>query len=172
MAKAAPTEQVKPNSAEENPEKPKRSKKKLFLTVGIALLVLGIGGTAGALYLNKKNVSSISVVKYIPVQPPVFINLESFTVNLQAEDGDQYLQITFTLQVKDEKQVETIKQHMPQVRSRLLMLLSSKKASEIASTEGKKKLSDEIIALIQQPFNPQGEPQSVSSVFFTSFIIQ
>ncbi|NMM36036.1 MAG: flagellar basal body-associated protein FliL [Glaciimonas sp.] len=169
MAKAAPKEDVKADPAE---EKPGKSRKKLFLIMGIAIIAIGVGGSAGALYLNKKNVSGKNTIKNVQEKPPVFLNLDSFTVNLQSEDGSQYLQIAFTLQVEDDKQVEIFKQNMPQVRNRLLMLLSSKKPSEIASTEGKKKLSNEIVALLKQPFYPQGKPQSVSSVFFTSFIIQ
>lgn len=169
MANAAPKEDVKADPAE---EKSGKSRKKLFLIIGVALIVLGIGGSAGALYLNKKNVSAKNAVKYTPEKPPVYLNLESFTVNLQPENGDQFLQIAFTLQVEDDKQLEIFKQNMPQVRNRLLMLLSSKKPSEIASTEGKEQLSREIVALLKQPFYPQGKPQAVSSVFFTSFIIQ
>ena len=169
MAKAAPKEDMKADPVE---EKSGKSRKKLFLIMGIAILAIGIGGSTGALYLNKRNVSSKNAVKYVPEKPPVFLNLESFTVNLQSEDGGQYLQIAFTLQVEDDKQVEIFKQNMPQVRNRILMLLSSKKPSDIASTEGKKQLAGEIVALLKQPFYPQGKPQLVSSVFFTSFIIQ
>jgi len=104
---------------------------------------------------------------------PVFVVIEPFTVNLQPESGtDQFLQIAFTLQVSDPKQEELIKLYMPQVRSRMLMLLSSKKSSELTSTDGKKKLSDEIIAQVKQSFAPKGAPQSVINVFFTSFVIQ
>lgn len=106
-------------------------------------------------------------------KPPVFLPMEQFTVNLQPEGAnDQFLQIALTLQVADENQVELIKQYMPQVRSRLLMLLSSKKPSEISSADGKKKLAEEIMAQVKQPFNAQSSPQSVSNVFFTSFVIQ
>lgn len=111
--------------------------------------------------------------KQEPPKPPVFLNIDQFTVNLQPEGAnDQFLQISITLQVADENQVELIKEYMPQIRSRLLMLLSSKKASEISSTDGKKKLADEIMAQVKQPFNAQSSPQSVSNVFFTSFVIQ
>lgn len=169
MAKAAPKEEMKADPAEGTSGK---SKKKLFLIIGVAIIAIGVGGSAGALYLSKKNASSKNAVKHAPAMPPVFVNLEPFTVNLQSENGDQYLQVALTLQVADTEQVDIIKQHMPQVRSRILMLLSSKAPSEIASTEGKNKLSNEIIALIKQPFSSQGKSQSVSSVFFTSFIIQ
>ena len=98
--------------------------------------------------------------------------MEPFTVNLQSENGDQFLQVTLTLQVPDAVQEELLKSFMPQIRSRLLFLLSSKKAAEISSVEGKKKLSEEIITTVNQPFTPKGQPQTVSDVFFTSFVIQ
>jgi flagellar FliL protein len=76
------------------------------------------------------------------------------------------------LQVADQSQVDLIKLYMPQVRSRLLLLLSSKKASEISTPEGKKKLSDEIMEQVKQPFKLGAAPQNVTNVFFTSFVIQ
>jgi flagellar FliL protein len=98
--------------------------------------------------------------------------MEPFTVNLQSENGDQFLQVTLTLQVPDQVQEDLIKTFMPQVRSRLLFLLSSKKPSEITTVEGKKKLIDEIINTVNQPFTSRGPQQDVSNVFFTSFVIQ
>jgi flagellar FliL protein len=39
--------------------------------------------------------------------PPVYVPLEAFTVNLQPEDGEQYLQRSWTLQVGDLEQSGT-----------------------------------------------------------------
>jgi flagellar protein FliL len=153
----------------------KDSNKKRFLVIGAAAVTILGGGIAATWYFtgrSSEHGNEHKVAKAEPAKPPIFVNLEPFTVNLQPEIGDQYLQITLTLQVKEESQVELIKLQMPQVRSRLLMLLSSKKASEISTLEGKKKLSDEIIAQVNLPFTAQAVPQSVSGVFFTSFIIQ
>jgi flagellar FliL protein len=106
-------------------------------------------------------------------KPPVFVVVDPFTVNLQPESGvDQFLQIAFTLQVSNPKQEELVKLYMPQVRSRMLMLLSGKKASELTSTDGKKKLSEEIITQVKESFLPKGAKQGVINVFFTSFVIQ
>ena len=105
-------------------------------------------------------------------KPPVFVVMEPFTVNLQNEGSEQFLQTAFTLQVANNEEVELLKVYMPQVRSRLLLLLSSKHASEINTPEGKKKLGTEIVASINQPFSAGGKKQEVSDVFFTSFVIQ
>ena len=167
MAKAPPKPDPKAEVKAEAP--PVKSKKRLFLMLGVAVLVLG-GGGAGAWYFTQPK--SAHAAKAEPAKPPVFINMESFTVNLQSEDSDKFLQTAFTLQVKDDAQVELIKLHLPQVRSRLLMLLSSQQAADILTPEGKNKLAREIIAQVNQPFEPKAPPQSVIGVFFTSFVIQ
>lgn len=153
----------------------KKSKKKLFLLIGAVLVLLGGGGGATWYFVGgepAKPGDPAKAHKAEPAKAPVFLVMDPFTVNLTTEGGEQFLQVSFTLQVDDNEQAETIKLYMPQVRSRLLLLLSSKRASEISSVDGKKKLSDEIIAQVKMPFTPKGPPQGVSNVFFTSFVIQ
>lgn len=150
---------------------PKKSQKKLFVILTALLLVLIAGG--GAFYFLGDSDEPAAKSGQEPPKPPVFLPMDQFTVNLQADGlGDQFLQVAFTLQVADQEQLDAIKLYMPLVRSRLLLLLSSKKASEISGVDGKKKLSEEIIAQVKQPFTPQGAPQAVTGVFFTSFVIQ
>jgi flagellar FliL protein len=184
VPKAAPkTAQVTAikGGEEEAPVVKKRSKKKLFLILFVLLLLIGGGGGAAFVFMGKSAAPALgpdgkplpAPVKHEPEKPPIFVVLEPFTVNLQPETGgDQFLQVALTLQVIDQPQVEQLKLFMPQVRSRLLLLLSSKKASEISTPDGKKKLAAEIIAQMQQPFSAHGKPQTVNDVFFTSFVIQ
>lgn len=150
-----------------------KSKKKLIIMIAAGVFLLaGIGGGA-AFFLSKKNhPDKDKEHKSEPAKAPVFLPLESFTVNLQSDSGDKYLQVSMTMQVQDEEQANLIKANMPQVRSRLLMLLSSKDAAELLSVEGKDKLVKDIIDQVKLPFTPKGEPQKVNDVFFTSFIVQ
>ncbi|MGJ7914669.1 flagellar basal body-associated protein FliL [Massilia sp. LXY-6] len=155
-------------------------KNKLFMMIGAAVLVLGLGGGAGWYFMHgsggaeasgpaKKDHGSSKKKKEAP---PEYLAIEPFTVNLQPENGDQYLQVAFSLQVGGTEQVELIKTNMAKVRSRVLLLLSGKKASEINTVEGKQQLAGEILAVVKQPFSEHGEEQEVSDVLFTSFIIQ
>ena len=77
-----------------------------------------------------------------------------------------------SLQVANAEEAEKLKGQMPAVRSRLLMLLTSKKATDISTSEGKKLLTDEIVAEIKKPFSKGAKPQEILGVFFTSFVIQ
>lgn len=163
-----------PDAAEQTAVAPKKSGKKLILIL-IVLLLAGGGAAAAWYFLGQPAAAPGAGAKKTvdPGKPPVFLVMDPFTVNLQPDGlGDQYLQIAFSLQVGDSKDVEAIKLYLPQVRSRLLLLLSGKKASEISTVEGKKKLADEILAQVRQPFIPDGAPQNAVNVFFTSFVIQ
>ena len=161
---AAPAVPVEVVEAEEAAPA-RKSKKKLFVVVG-ALVVL-LGGGAGAWFFmqgghDTKHAEAPKV--------PVYLPLDTFTVNLQG--AEQFLQTDITLQVADASQVDAIKVHMPRVRSRLLTLLSSKQADELATPADKKKLAQEILAQVKQPFDPKGKPQQVDDVLFTTFVIQ
>jgi flagellar FliL protein len=156
-------------------------KNKLFMMIGAAVLVLGLGGGAGWYFLHgggaeaaepAKKDQGGSKKKKKDEHPPEYLAIESFTVNLQPENGDQYLRVAFTLQVDGPEQVELIKANMAKVRSRVLLLLSGKKASEINTVEGKQQLAGEILAAVKTPFAEHGEEQDISDVLFTEFIIQ
>ena len=161
---------------------PSGSKKKLIIMILAAVLVLGAGAGAGWYFTQgaaahgeeedapakeskkKKKKDPDAKAEYVPI--------ESFTVNLQPENGEQYLQVQFTLQVAGAEQGTLVKDNMAIVRNRVLLLLSSKKASEISTVEGKQQLANEIKTSITEPFEKDGDEQEVSDVLFTSFIIQ
>lgn len=179
---ATSSKSAKPAGKAEPAEAPKKSKKLLIIIIaGVVVLALAGGGAAAFLLMGKSK-SSHGAAAGAEAEPvhesseasktPVFVPMEPFVVNLQQENGDQFLQVSITLQVQNPESAESIKTFMPLVRSRMLLSLSSKKASELLTSEGKKKLTAEIIAQVNQPFSPGARPQTVSDVFYTSFVIQ
>ncbi len=148
-----------------------KSKKKLIVIILGAVLVLGAAGGGAMFFLSKKN-SAPKEHKEEVAKAPLFLPLEPFVVNLQSEVGEKYLQVQMTLQVPDDEQVNLIKSNLPQVKSRLIMLLSSKDAEGLLTPEGKDTLVQEITDQINLPFTPKGPSQKVSGVFFTSFVVQ
>jgi len=161
---------------------PAGGKSKMLIIILAAVLVLGLGGGGAAWFFlhgsggeeaaEPVKKESSKKKKKKEEHPPEYLAVEPFTVNLQPETGDQYLQVAFTLQVDGPEQAELIKTNMAKVRSRVLLLLSGKKASEINTVEGKQQLAGEILAAVQAPFDAHGDDQEVTDVLFTSFIIQ
>ena len=158
----------KPDGAEVAP----KSKKKLIIMIAAVVLLAG-GGGAGWFLTHQKSGHKKEEAKHEePAHAPVFVTLEAFTVNLQPDPDEKFLQTEISLQVASPEQEELMKAQMPAVRSRLLILLTSKTASEISTSEGKQKLSDEIVAEVNKPFSKGAKSQEVTGVFFTSFVIQ
>lgn len=133
----------------ENESAPKPKGKKLLL-IASGVLILVIAGGAGW-YFTRDNNSHADAKEKTPsakLEQPKFIPLEAFTVNLQREEGDQFLQVGITLKISDPALEEKIKFGMPEIRSRLLLLLSGKRASDLMPVNGKKKLAGEIVSEI------------------------
>jgi flagellar protein FliL len=146
-----------------------KARLKWMLIIGSAALLIGAGGGGAAWYFIRAQDGGANAPK---LKPPVFVNLETFTVNLQPEHSEQHLQTNLTLKVEDSRTVEEIKLHMPEVRNRILLLLSSKTASQLMTVEGKRKLALELETEINQQFALRDAGHAVENVLFTSFVIQ
>ena len=158
---------------DESEEKPKSAPKKKgkLLKIMLALAVFaGVGG--GVAWYMMKQPAAEQADAAPQEKPPTFLNLDSFTVNLQPEAEDQYLQVGLTLKLTEPSAADAIKLHTPEIRNRILLLLSDKKASEISTSEGKQQLSMEILNATKQSIASQKTQQEISDVLFTSFVIQ
>lgn len=156
--------------------------KKLIIIIVALVLVLGAGGGGAAWYFmhssgdaaHEEEAPTKKKKKEKKAGPPEYLPVDPFTVNLlPGEDGaEQYLQLAFTLEVGSAEEKENIKVNMAKVRSRVLLLLSSKKAADINTPEGKMQLAKEIVEQTSEPLEARGEKQDVVDVLFTAFIIQ
>lgn len=123
------------------PAAPKKGGKRLMIVV-LSLVVAVGGGGAAWFFLRPGDAEAKTEA---PPKPPVFLALESFTVNLQPRDGQpHYLQAGLTLKLEDDKAGEQVKAQLPEVRNRILLLLSAKRSEELISVAGKEQLATEI----------------------------
>ncbi|SES84947.1 flagellar basal body-associated protein FliL [Thorsellia anophelis] len=154
----------------------KKSKKKLIIILLLVLIILGAGGGGAFFFLNKPTHTEGDAQAAAPKAPaiPVFFELEPFTVNLMSEDpeADHVLYVGITLELENESFRKNLHTYLPEVQTRLIFLLSSKSIEELRSLEGKLKLSDEIKAVLKQPFIPELPENSVKNVSFTTFILR
>lgn len=167
---------------------PGRSKKLLIIILAAVLVLVLAGGGAAVLLLKKSDdgaddedaaETTHAKKKKGKEAHPTFVNLEPFTVNLVPETGDQYLQVTLSIQFEEPSAEQLVKVHMPKIRNNVTLLLSGKKPSEILTREGKEKLAAELKATVNEVLAPgenkkaQGTAEGpAKEVLFTSFIIQ
>lgn len=143
----------------------------LFLLIGLVAAAAAAGGTY--FVLAKEGVRGAAPSAPAPLAVPVFFALEPLTVNLQSDDGIQhYLRVGLSLKLTDAKAQEYLTQHMPELRSRILLALSNKHPEQLATLEGKRALADELKTLIEQPTQPGNRSARIDDVLFTEFVVQ
>lgn len=191
------------NEAEAPPAKPK-GKLILFIAIGVLVAVL-IGGGAAYFLMKKKAPAEGEDGEdaQAEVKPkkkdkkadhsvaPSFHKFDkAFTVKLQTEQQEAYLQAEVQLRVLDAAALELLKQYDPELKHRIMLILLTKKASELGTAQGVQRLSNEIRETVNNTLEPpvvkkgkeKVEPKEpgdtaapdapVQAVLFTSFIVQ
>ncbi len=156
-------------------EKSGGSKKLLWIMV--ILVLLSSAGAAAAIYMvmDQRDGGADNAAAEQPLEreQPIFMRIEPFTVNLADDSyGSRLLYTGVTLRVGNDESRVILEEHMPQVRSRLLMLLSGKQADELTSTEGKQQLAQAIVDRLNVPLTENQPPLDLREVLFTDFIVQ
>jgi len=95
-------------------------------------------------------------------------SLDSFVVNLAEGGSNRYLRVTMELELDNEVLKTELEQRLPQVRNAMLMILPTKKTSDINTVDGKLTLRDQLIDEING-FLTTGE---ITNIYFTEFVIQ
>ena len=151
------------------------SPKLLWLMILLVLLSTAAAGAAFYMVMNDRNSGGEGSVQtqQLQRQAPIFVQIDPFTVNLADDNfGSRLLYTGISLRVGNDETREILAEHMPQVRSRLLMLFSGKRANELTTPEGKRRLSDEVIATLAEPLTEPQPPLDIRDVLFTEFIVQ
>jgi flagellar FliL protein len=188
---------AKKTAAPAEGEVPKK-KSKLLLIIIIAALVVVLGGGATAFLLMKKSpadeeadegdeppakTAKAKKKKDKKVTPPVFTKLDPFVVKLQADHQEAYVQAVPELKLIEAPVADQIKNYMPEIRHKVLMILASKKPSDLGNPQGMQELANQIRESINatltgtdpDPANEKhdaNEEGPVVSVFFSSLIVQ
>lgn len=181
----------------------KKGKLIIFIAIGVLVLVLGGGGAAYFL-MKKKPVEEVVDGEDSPkevkakkkdkkgdhVAPSFYKFDKPFTVKLQTEQQEAYLQAEVQLRVLDAPALEMLKPYEPELKHRIMLILLGKKASELGTAQGVQRLSNEIREVVNNTLEPpaakkgkdKAEPKEpgdtaapdapVQAVLFTSFIIQ
>ncbi|HEX6883724.1 MAG TPA: flagellar basal body-associated FliL family protein [Planctomycetota bacterium] len=162
------------------PAAPSPRSRKALVLVGVALLALAGGGVV-ALRLGKPHASPVERAAPVASEPGV-LEIEPFVLNLPDPTGDRYFRLNLRL-VLDQRAVAQRTGHgLPKVKlhDRLLSVLAGKRASELATAEGKEALRAEIWSAAQPlfdapPFHDPAQdpaPARILDVLFTEFLLQ
>ncbi|WP_445497883.1 flagellar basal body-associated protein FliL [Photorhabdus sp. SF281] len=151
-----------------------RKRKNPFWMILLVLITVVGSAIGGYSWWTLKQAKKSDSAASRPIAVPVFMALEPFTVNLidNEDHFDRVLYIGVTLRLANEKTRQRFHMYLPEVRSRMLLLLSRQKSADLAHDSGKQRLMTDIKQTLHPTLVP-GEPdQVITDVLFTTFILR
>lgn len=164
--------------ADEQPQKG-GSKLKMIIIIAVVVVLLLVAGIGAALFFTgafsaKKggggaNAAHAAVAKH----PPIYFSIQpAMVVNFQNPTQARYLQVAIDVMARDPKVIKEVKNNMPAIRNRLIILLSAQHYDRISTPDGKQKLRKEVRDSINAVLKEAGASGQIEQVYFTNFVMQ
>ncbi len=145
-------------------EKPKFNK----LLIILPLLVVLLGGAGAGAYFKFVRASGESVEEKKEEEVPIYLEMDTFMVNLADPGGKRFLKATIKLRVSSPHVAEECKLRSFEIRDLVLMILTSKESEEIIKPEDKMILKKQVIEALNRTLR-KGQ---ALDVYFTEFLVQ
>ena len=162
--------------ADEVSEKTERSFITKILLIGVlpaaiaALLVIATLFVSGVIPgsgngFNEDGFRESSPAIYLPIDP-------TFVVNFSGQGNARFLQITVEVMTRSPDALDDMKAHIPVIRNNLNMLFSDQQYDNISTLEGKERLREEALEVIQRILEEETGDPGIEAVYFTTFVMQ
>jgi flagellar FliL protein len=154
------------------PAPAKKSRAKLFIIAGVAVVLLGGGGAAAYWVYGRGEPSAEDAsVEHETPEAHHIVSFEPFVVNLADRDARRFLRISVRLVVAGEEEGahgDDNEVTLVRLRSEILDQLTQQTADTIVTAEGKAALKKAIAARAAAIL----EPMEVADVLFSDFVVQ
>ena len=151
-----------------------KGKLKLIILIAVAVL-LAIGLSVGATwyFVSSPKSEPAPVVDANIKLPAIYEPMApAFVVNYNANGRQRYMQVSMTLQARDQNDLNALKVHMPVIRNNLVMLFSGQTFDDLATPVGQEILRQKATATVQEVAQKELGKVVVDQVLFTNFVLQ
>lgn len=113
----------------------------------------------------------------IPAMPPKYFSMDpKFVVSFNNQTNARFMQFSIEIMSREGEVIKQVEEHMPVIRSSLLMLFGSQDYEVMVTREGKEKLlldaMDDINTTLQKISGATEKTDLVEAAYFDSFVIQ
>jgi flagellar FliL protein len=149
--------------------------KKLIIIIAAVVLLLGGGAAAYFLLGDDSGATQEETSEEAPEVklPAIYVSVpNALTANLPGEKRGRTVQVKLNFLVRTSEAKQNVKQHLPQLRNDILMLLSQKNSEDLKKPEGRQVLQEEALQTVQATLTELVGDPTVEKVLFTSFVMQ
>ncbi|MET0778391.1 flagellar basal body-associated protein FliL [Pseudomonas sp. NPDC099000] len=152
-----------------------KGKVKLIIVIVVALL-LAVGMSVGATWFFMHSAQSKPAAAETAVvgkQPAIFEPMApAFVANYNVNGRQRYMQVSITLQGRNQVDLEALKVHMPVIRNNLVMLFSGQDFATLATPVGQEMLRQKATASVQEVAQKELGKVVIEQLLFTNFVLQ
>ncbi|MFH1344973.1 MAG: flagellar basal body-associated protein FliL [Pseudomonadota bacterium] len=147
-----------------------KGKLKLMIAIAGVFVILGGGAATWFLFFRGDHGSEAKQAEVAAAKPPVFMDVPEMLVNMTGAPGErvQYLKVKVVLEVKEEKQVESIKPSLPRVTDLFQTYLRELRPIDLNGSAGLFRLKEELTRRV----NVAIAPNAVNAVLFKEIVVQ
>ena len=96
----------------------------------------------------------------------------AFIANYNQNGRQRYMQVSITLQARNQADLDALKVHMPVIRNNLVMLFSGQSFDNLATPVGQEMLRQKATASVQEVAQKEVGKVVVEQLLFTNFVLQ
>ena len=150
---------------------------KKMILIGAAGLLFSAINIGGSVFLTRAlapPMAAASAVEAEPLPEEVFYhNIQpEFVVNFPGKANSQFLMIEMVVATHDQKVLEVLEEHDPELRNSLLMMLAEEKSEPLKTAEGKKLLREKALAKIDEMVGIHYKADRIKDIFITRLVMQ
>jgi flagellar FliL protein len=102
---------------------------------------------------------------YFPFEP-------AFLTNFMVNGKPRYLQLSMTVASRDKDTIAALQKHMPLVRNRVVMLLSSEQFDTLRTHAGRETLQAKLMDAVKEILQKETGKTDVDKILFTNYVMQ
>lgn len=156
----------------------KLDKKKIIILAGV--LVLLIGGAAGAYFMgyipvgshakDPKNAEAEGAKdpQQAENSQPVFYSLPEFLVNLNSTGKTSFVKMEISLELSSSEDVKAVEANLPRIQDSFNTYLRELRASDLSGSAGLYRLKEELLLRL----NKNIAPHKVNDILFREILVQ
>ena len=151
---------------------------KKIILIAVAVLLLAAIAAGAVLFLKEDpsadgEAATEAAATAPKMADPVYQGLDpDFVVAFQNPKTVRFIKLSVEVMARDDDVIEDVRLHMPAIRDKVIMLLSSKDEEGLLDVDGKEKLREELLAAIQEVLVKNTGAPGIEAVYFTNFVMQ
>ena len=145
------------------------------IVVIVLVAVISVGATLGGAFMMgafNQSATNGGVTSTVDDRAFIYVEIPPVVANFELQGVMRYAQVTISIQTRDPKSEEILKENTPLIVNKILLLLGDFGYGILSTLEGKEQLVADIAEAIRGIFSQSASSVTFEQVILTGFVVQ